>query len=193
MPGKICKGNGLSETCCHLSEVRAGRLRLDRVNTFGLISSQFHRFPPKTWNRGTPWNSCSTPESLAAQGLRGNRGTVEQNFRKLPRNLHIYTTRTNVHIYTRSYICCIICSTVPHPTKKVVEGLAAQGLWAVEPVFHACSSCSTLQRQFIRIFFVIQLHGGQPQAEAFRGDAIDTLSLGVGTPAGLDQGFLLQV
>lgn len=160
MPGKICKGNGLSETCCHLSEVRARRLRLDRVNALGLISSQFHRFPPKTWNRGTPWNLCSTPESLAAQGLRGNRGTVEQNFQKLPRNLHIYITRTNVHIYVRSYICCIFCSTVPHPTKKVVESLTAQGLWAVEPVFHARSSCSTLQRQFIRIFLVIQLHGG---------------------------------
>ena len=252
MPGKICKGNGLSETCCHLSEVRARRLRLDRVNALGLISSQFHRFPPKTWNRGTPWNSRSTPgslaaqglrgnrgtveqnfqklprnlhiyitrtnvhiyvrsyiccifcstvphptkkvvESLAAQGLRGNRGTVEQNFQKLPRNLHIYITRTNVHIYVRSYICCIFCSTVPHPTKKVVESLAAQGLRAVEPVFHARSSCSTLQRQFIRIFLVIQLHGGQPQAEAFRGDTIDTLPLGVGTPAGLNQGFLLQV
>ena len=193
MPGKICKGNGLSETCCHLSEVRARRLRLDRVNALGLISSQFHRFPPKTWNRGTPWNSRSTPGSLAAQGLRGNRGTVEQNFQKLPRNSHIYITRTNVHIYVRSYICCIFCSTVPHPTKKVVESLAAQGLRAVEPVFHARSSCSTLQRQFIRIFLVIQLHGGQPQAEAFRGDTIDTLPLGVGTPAGLDQGFLLQV
>lgn len=118
MPRKICKGNGLSETCCHLSEVRARRLRLDRVNALGLISSQFHRFPPKTWNRGTPWNSRSTPGSLAAQGLRGNRGTVEQNFQKLPRNLHIYITRTNVHIYVRSYICCIFCSTVPHPTKK---------------------------------------------------------------------------
>lgn len=187
MPGKICKGNGLSETCCHLSEVRARRLRLDRVNALGLISSQFHRFPPKTWN------SRSTPGSLAAQGLRGNRGTVEQNFQKLPRNLHIYITRTNVHIYVRSYICCIFCSTVPHPTKKVVESLAAQGLRAVEPVFHARSSCSTLQRQFIRIFLVIQLHGGQPQAEAFRGDTIDTLPLGVGTPAGLNQGFLLQV
>ena len=193
MPGKIRKGNGLSKACCHLSEVRARRLRLDRVNTFGLISSQFHRFPPKTWNRGTPWNSCSTPESLAAQGLRGNRGTVEQNSQKLPRNLHIYITRTNVHIYARSYICCIFCSTVPHPYKNDVVVLVPQRLQPVEHWFHTCSSSSTLQRQVIRIFLVIQLHGGQPQAEAFRGDTIDTLPLGVGTPAGLDQGFLLQV
>ena len=105
----------------------------------------------------------------------------------------VYKLLEQTYTHAHSYICCIFCSTVPHPTKKVVESLAAQGLRAVEPVFHARSSCSTLQRQFIRIFLVIQLHGGQPQAEAFRGDTIDTLPLGVGTPAGLDQGFLLQV
>ena len=193
MPGKICKGNGLSETCCHLSEVRARRLRLDRVNALGLISSQFHRFPPK---RGTVEHRGTRVPHLEALRRKGYVATVEP-WNKIFKNFHeIYTyiLLEQMSIYMYALIYAVFFVPQFHtPPKKVVESLAAQGLRAVEPVFHARSSCSTLQRQFIRIFLVIQLHGGQPQAEAFRGDTIDTLPLGVGTPAGLNQGFLLQV
>lgn len=159
MPGKICKGNGLSETCCHLSEVRARRLRLDRVNALGLISSQFHRFPPKTWNRGTPWNSRSTPGSLAAQGLRGNRGTVEQNFQKLPRNLHTYILLEQMSIYMYALIYAVFFVPQFHtPPKKWLKALRRKA--------SRCGTC--VPRTFLMFHTTAAIHPDLPRHPAPR-------------------------
>lgn len=99
----------------------------------------------------------------------------------------VYKLLEQTYTHAHSYICCIFCSTVPHPSKNDVVALVPQRLQPVEHWFHTCSSSSTLQRQVIRIFLVIQINCGQPQAETLRRDAIDPLSLGVGPSPGLDQ------
>ena len=105
----------------------------------------------------------------------------------------VYKLLEQTYTHAHSYICCIFCSTVPHPSKNDVVALVPQRLQPVEHWFHTCSSSSTLQRQVIRIFLVIQINCGQPQAKTFCWDAIDPLASGICPSTRFDKILLLQI
>ena len=105
----------------------------------------------------------------------------------------VYKSLEQTYTHAHSYICCIFCSTVPHPSKNDVVALVPQRLQPVEHWFHTCSSSSTLQRQVIRIFLVIQINCGQPQAKTFCWDAIDPLASGICPSTRFDKILLLQI
>ena len=98
-------------------------------------------FLQKTWNCGTAWNLCSTLESLVPQRIQVNRGT---NFSKISTKMCVYKLLEQTYTHAHSYICCIFCSTVPHPSKNDVVAIVSQRLQPVEHWFHTCSSSSTL-------------------------------------------------
>lgn len=108
---------------------------------YGLSSIIFLKKNVELWNSVElvfhTWKPCATTDT----GQPWNRGT---NFSKISTKMCVYKLLEQTYTHAHSYICCIFCSTVPHPSKNDVVALVPQRLQPVEHWFHTCSSSSTL-------------------------------------------------